>query len=96
MESTKKSDYINALWRKKLFLKFASIYVHPSLCNEEIHIFIASEFEEYSPILDKSESDLTIKKVTVSELKELLLNNEIPAAPDGYMLSLYLLKINEI
>ena len=34
----KKTDYVNALWRKKLFLKFASIYVPDNLITSPIVI----------------------------------------------------------
>lgn len=71
---------------------FTTIFIHPSLCNETVHIFLATEFSLDKQILEKSELDLKIKKIKMKDLNELLLSNKITSAPDGYVLSLLLLQ----
>jgi len=71
---------------------FTTIFIHPSLCNEIVHIFIATEFSENYQELEKSEVDLKIKKIKIYELPKLLLSGQLPSSPDGYVLSLLMLK----
>ncbi len=70
---------------------FSEVYIHPSLSNEKVTIFIATDFTIDNQNLDPEESDLEIVKVNIIQLKRLLLENKIPSATDGYVLSLYLL-----
>ena len=72
---------------------FLTIFIHPSLCNEKVHIFIANDFvQPEDQTLDYSEVDLRVKKIKINKLKDLLTDNQILSSPDGYVLSLFLLK----
>lgn len=71
---------------------FMQIYIHPSLCNESVYIFIANDFILTKQKLEKTEKDLKIVKVKIDELRGYLLTNRFSSAPDGYVLALLLLK----
>lgn len=73
---------------------FISLFNHPSLCNDTVHIFLATEFNIKNQKLDNTESDLRIRKIKLNDIRDLLINNNIPSSRDGYVLSLLLLKNN--
>ncbi|MBE5322043.1 NUDIX hydrolase [Pedobacter sp. MR2016-19] len=64
-------------------------FVHPSLCNEEIQIYVTTDFEKIKQSLEQSEMDLSIKTVGIEEIPSLLLSGKMLSIPDAYALSLF-------
>ncbi len=72
--------------------QIASFYVASGAIDQECHVFLATDLSEGESELEQTEEGLEVKKVTMTEIKELIASGELKDGPSIAALSYLLVK----